>query len=67
LNDGAATRGLPPLAALPVPFYLYLAGFWPLILLPGTLSHFPIGVVIGRHHGLVPFHFHIGVLAVLAS
>jgi hypothetical protein len=42
LNDGAATRGLPPLAALPVLFYLYLAGFGPLVLLPGAFSHFQL-------------------------
>jgi hypothetical protein len=42
MNNGAATRALPPLGAIPVRFYLYRVGFWRLALLPGALSHFPV-------------------------
>jgi hypothetical protein len=42
MNDGAATRGLSPLGAIPVRLYLYRVGFWRSALRLGALSHFPV-------------------------
>jgi hypothetical protein len=42
MNNSATIRGLPPLDAIPVRFYLYRVGFWRSALRPGALSHFPV-------------------------